>query len=111
MKEAMWKLDPVTGQRFRDSSNVDHPVLFEPEPDVAPLRRMLREHFGTHPITIEEAEDFTLFETPVRHDAHLKKQTLSVGEREGQLAPVDAKPGRRKCTYPKGARMRFIEVA
>jgi three-Cys-motif partner protein len=109
MKEAMWKLDPVSGQRFQDSSNVDHPVLFEPEPNVAPLKQMLRDHFGTRPFTIEEAEGFTLFETPFRHDAHLKRETLTVAERAGELAPVDPKPDRRKCTYPKGTRVRFVD--
>jgi three-Cys-motif partner protein len=108
MKEAMWKLDPVSGQRFQDSSNVDSPVLFEPEPNVAPLLRALRECFGDRPFTIEEAEDFTLFDTPFRDDAHLKRLTLAPAERDGKLEPVDPKPQRRSCSYPKGTRMRFV---
>jgi three-Cys-motif partner protein len=108
MKEAMWKLDPISGQRFQDSSNVDDPVLFEPEPKVAPLLRALRDRFGDKAFTIEEAEDFTLFDTPFRHDAHLKTLTLAPAERDGKLEPVDPKPGRRARSYPKGTRLRFV---
>lgn len=108
MKEAMWKLDPISGQRFQDSSNVDDPVLFEPQPNVAPLLRALSERFGERPFAIEDAEDFTLFDTPFRHDAHLKKLTLAPAEREGKLLPVDPPPKRRSCSYPKGTRMRFV---
>jgi three-Cys-motif partner protein len=108
MKEAMWKLDRVAGQRFRDSTNVDHPVLFEPEPDLAPLLEMLRENFGDQPFSIEEAEDFTLFETPFLHNRHLKQKTLAPAERAGLLKPVDAPESRRRNSYPPGTRIRFV---
>lgn len=107
MKEAMWKLDPVAGQRFRDSSNVDHPVLFEPEPDVAPLFNLLKDQFGVQAFSIQDAEDFTLFDTPFRHDAHLKRLTLASAERAGRLVPVDPPEHRRRCQYPPGTQIRF----
>lgn len=109
MKEAMWRLDPVAGQRFRDSTHVDHPVLFQTEPDVVPLLAMLREHFGTRAFTIEQAEEFTLFETPFLHNRHLKQRTLAPAERERVLEPVDPPPTRRANTYPAGTRIRFAE--
>ncbi|MFN8164508.1 MAG: three-Cys-motif partner protein TcmP [Solirubrobacterales bacterium] len=108
MKTAMWKLDPVTGLRYRDSTRPHQSILFEPEPDIAPLRRELEARFIDEPFSIEEALDFTLCETPFLHDRHLKKQTLAAAEREGRLVPVDPKPGRRKNTYPSGTRMRFV---
>jgi hypothetical protein len=45
-------------------------VLFTPEAsvDTGPLLRELRHRFSTEPFTISEAEDFTLFDTPFRHD-------------------------------------------
>lgn len=107
MKDAMWKLDPVAGQRFRDSTTVDDPVLFEPEPNLAPLLATLRERFKQRVFTIEEAEDFTLFKTAFRHNAHLKGPTLRAAEKRGELEPVEPKPTRRAGTYSEGTRMRF----
>jgi hypothetical protein len=43
MKDAMWKVDPEAGQAFRDSTLVDHPVLFEQEPGLGRLEEMLRQ--------------------------------------------------------------------
>jgi three-Cys-motif partner protein len=107
MKSAMWKLDPIGGQRFKDSTAPQDSVLFEPEPDFLPLRRALEEKFGDGVFTIEEAEDFTLFETPFLHDAHLKRKTLAAAEREGKLVPVNPAPERRKSTYKEGTRLRL----
>lgn len=109
MKDAMWKLDPVAGQRFKDSTTAGDPVLFEPEPNLAPLLRMLRAHFGTRVFSIEEAEDFTLFETPFRHNGHLKKATLAKADADGVLETVDPKPGRRPKSFPARTTMRFRE--
>jgi three-Cys-motif partner protein len=108
MKEAMWKLDPAGGQRFKDSTLVDHPVLFGPEPDYRELLRLLREHFGTAEFSIEEAAKFTLFETPFRDDAHLKRPTLAPEEKADGLKVTRAKPGRRLGTFPAETRMCFV---
>lgn len=108
MKTAMWKLDPVAGQTFRDSTRVDDPVLFQLEPDYGALLRLLKKHFGDRAFSIDDAEAYTLFETPFLHDAHLKSQTLAPAERQGELAVVSAKPGRRSASYPAGTRVRFV---
>lgn len=43
MKDAMWAVDPAYGVRYRDPRDPDQMVLdIEPEPDTAPLSRMLR---------------------------------------------------------------------
>jgi three-Cys-motif partner protein len=110
MKTAMWKIDPVRGQFFRDSTVVDHPVLFETDPDLGPLLELLQERFGDRVFTIEQAEHFTLVETPYLHDSHLKRRTLGVVEKAGGLVVVQAADGKRKRRpgeYPQGTRMVF----
>jgi three-Cys-motif partner protein len=111
MKSAMWKLDPVGGVSFRDSTQPGQGVMFEDEPDFGPLLTALEEHFGDRVFTVEEAEDFTLFETPYLHDSQLKSKVLAPAERAGELEPVDPPAGRKKNTYKKGAgiRLRFVE--
>jgi three-Cys-motif partner protein len=111
MKSAMWKLDPVGGVSFRDSTNPGQGVMFEDEPDFGPLLVALKENFGERVFTVEEAEDFTLFETPYLHDSQLKSKVLRPAEIGGELEAVDPPPGRRKNTYKKdaGIRLRFVE--
>lgn len=111
MKSAMWKLDPVGGVRFRDSTQPAQGVMFEDEPDFRPLLAALKERFGDDIFTVEEAEDFTLFETPYLHDSQLKSKVLAPAERAGELEPVEPPAGRKKNTYKKGAsiRLRFVE--
>lgn len=106
MKEAMWSIDPVAGQQFRDSTSFGHEPLFQPQPDLDPLRRELREHFGTRPFSIEEALDFTLVDTPYLPQ-HVKVPILKPLEDAGDLQIVAAKSNRKKRTYPDGTRLRF----
>lgn len=108
MKAAMWKIDPVGGQRFRDSTVVDHPVLFEPRPNFGPLLTMLKNRFGTDWFTIEEAQEFTLTDTPFRDDAHLKTPTLAPAERKTRELEVK-RPGASTHGFKPGTRMRFRE--
>ena len=77
-------------------------------PDYEALLRLLTDHFGEREFSIEEAEDFTLFETPFLHDAHLKQKTLAPAERSGQLKPVKAKADRRKSSFPPETTMHFV---
>jgi len=109
IKTAMWRVDPVGGTSYIATTESGQEVLFTPEAsvDTAPLLRELRRRFRSEPFTIGDAEDFTLFQTPFRHDGHLKRLTLAPAERDGHLKPVDPKPGRRPCTYPSGTRLRF----
>lgn len=104
MKDAMWKADPVGGAGFRDSTLAAHPVLFEEKPDVAALETMLRERFGSDWFTIEEAEWFTLIDTPFRDNGHLKRPTLAPAEKAGRLEVIrTGRPG----SFTPGTRMRF----
>jgi len=107
MKEAMWKIDPATGSRFRDSTVEGQEVLFAPRPDFSKLCHALRERFppGTT-FSIEEAEEFTLFETPFAPKSHLRRYTLRPLEQKGELV-VLASPPRKRGTYPDGAVMTF----
>jgi three-Cys-motif partner protein len=106
MKDAMWKVDPVAGASFRDSTLADHPVLFEESPTFGELEQMLRDHFGTDWFTIEDAERFTLLETPYRDNGHLKRPTLKPAEDRDALE-VERRSGQRAGSFSAGTRMRF----
>jgi three-Cys-motif partner protein len=106
MKDAMWKLDPEGGASFKDSTTVDHPVLFEGEPPLAQLEELLRAKFGAESFSIEQAEEFTLYDTAFRHKGHLKP-TLLAAERADRLEPVDPSPTRRGKSYVAGTVVRF----
>ena len=99
MKEAMWKVDPSSGQFFRGglrpkqseslfdlSSSGDDRLtthLDGREPDYPALEQLLRDHFGSTPFRIEDAADFTLFESVFRDNKHLKGPVLGKLERQG----------------------------
>jgi hypothetical protein len=104
MKEAMWSLDPLTGQHFGDSTNRDQLILFQVEPDTSPLLNALREHFHSREFAIEMAERFTLIDTPFAK-SHLKGRTLAPAEGRGELEATTAR--NRVRTYPPGTRLRF----
>jgi hypothetical protein len=106
MKESMWSIDRVKGQRYRDSTDSGMEPLFQPEPDLDPLRMALREHFETKAFSIEDALDFALVETPYLPQ-HVKKPILKPLERSDEIEIVSARTGRRKGTYPDGTRLRF----
>lgn len=105
MKDAMWKVDPIEGRRFRDSTRSDQMVVFEEEVDTGLLLTQLRERFGGDVFTIEEATSFTLRDTAFKK-GHLKRKTLAVAERAGGLEVLT--PRTKKCTYPDGAKIRFV---
>lgn len=71
MKAAMWKVDPVTGTRFRDPKDPAQGVLDfgVPEPDLAPLVRQIQQKLQAGPTgsaTLGELRDFALLETAFR---------------------------------------------
>jgi three-Cys-motif partner protein len=105
MKEAMWSLDPITGQRFADSTATGQLVLFQDRVDVDPLRAALREQFDTRPFTIEEAERFTLLDTAYV-PSHLRGPILIPAEAEERLKVLSRR--KRIRTYPSGTRMQFV---
>ncbi len=104
MKEAMWSLDPLTGQQFGDSTNGDQLVLFQAEPDTTPLLNALKEQFSNHEFSIEAAERLTLTDTPFA-TGHLRNRTLAPAERRGELEAITARS--RVRTYAPGTRLRF----
>lgn len=105
MKEAMWSLDKAAGEAFSDSTNSNQMVLFEPELDTQPLLRTLRQRFGLDPFMIEQAERFTLLETPYL-PSHLRSRTLRPAENDGLVEVVTGRT--RKGSYPSGTRLRFV---
>jgi three-Cys-motif partner protein len=106
MKDAMWSVDPITGTKFQDSTMVGAPTLFEPAPDLTPLRNALIARFGTKVFTIEQAIEYTLLETPYRPE-HVKTKTLRPMEREKRLEAVDPPASRKRGFYPDGIKLRF----
>jgi three-Cys-motif partner protein len=104
MKEAMWSLDPAEGGHFTDSTRRDQLVLFEPQPNLEPLRTQLRERFGSKEFTIEQAIDFTLLHTQFI-ETHLRG-VLRPDERDERLEVLSTRI--RRLTYPEGTRLRFL---
>jgi three-Cys-motif partner protein len=102
MKSAMWRLDPVAGTRFADSTG-GQLTLFDQTPDLSPLREALEQNFGGKEFTIEEAERFTLLHTPYHPKMHLKTGVLRPMEVEGRL---EARNRKRARTYPAGTVLR-----
>jgi three-Cys-motif partner protein len=132
MKEAMWKVDPVSGQFFRggkrkaqaenlfdigsavgsgeDSDAGFSTHLAADEPDFGLLEKELRRRFGSEPFRIEQAADFTLFETVFRDDAHLKRPVLGKLEKAGRLRVISSpREQSRPGGYPDGSLLQFIE--
>ena len=67
MKDAMWRVDPVYGVRYRDPHNPDQAMLdIELEPDSAPLLTMLTGRLSVRPRTLDELRDYALTETVYR---------------------------------------------
>ena len=69
MKDAMWKVDPTTGVRYRDPKDTGQQLLeLEFEPDTAPLRRILLDHLqaAPAPVNVAALQRFTLLETVYR---------------------------------------------
>jgi three-Cys-motif partner protein len=100
MKEAMWKVDPVAGSTFADSTNSAQLVLFADKPDLSPLERDVRRRFGVREFSIDDAGTFTLEATPFL-PSHLK-QVLRDIEAAGLLTARHPSKPRRRNTYPDG---------
>lgn len=69
MKDAMWKVDPSYGVRYRDPRDTQQQLLeLVFEPDTAPLRRILHDFISKAPAgrTIPELKRYALLETVYR---------------------------------------------
>ena len=102
-KDAMWKVDPVSGTSYRATTESGQEVLFAPRDlvDTSPLLAELRSKFGSDWFTIEQAEECTVLDTPFRI-GQLRRDTLAPAQRAGVLQVE--RPG---SSGFKGARMRF----
>lgn len=112
MKEAMWKVDPVAGEKFSDRTNRSQMVLFEQEPNLVRLRLLLQERFrGKGWIPIEDISNFVLLDTAYSENKHLKMKTLKPMESSSPpLISVNRLSGKvnRKWAYPEGTLIEFI---
>jgi hypothetical protein len=69
MKDAMWKVDPIRGVRYRDPRDLDQEQLeITPEPGIGPLRRLIHTHLATlgSTFTLGDLQQFALLETVYR---------------------------------------------
>ena len=111
-KQAMWKADPVGGQVFSDLTDPRQMVLLDPVPDLAPLRRSLRERFHARGwVDIADVERFVLEETPHSEAIHLRRRTLAEMERQRPpLTEVRRPPAKRNRPgdYPPTTHLRFL---
>jgi hypothetical protein len=105
IKEAMWAADPIAGQRFSDSTRSDQLVLFEQDVDTTSLLAALRAKFRGGVFTIDQADRFTLLQTPFL-PSHIRRRTLVPEETAGRLQVLTAR-GRARA-YPVGTKMRFV---
>jgi three-Cys-motif partner protein len=105
MKEAMWRVDPITGMQFTDSTDPDQPVLFELSLDPTSLVRAVRRRFAAgEEFTITDLEDFVVLETAFLR-THIRRHVLLPAEDSGALEVVS--PRKRARSYPQGTRLRF----
>ena len=104
MKDAMWKVDPGGGNKFYDRF-AGQPVLFEPEPNLTPLRNDLRRHFAGRTVSVEEIEEYTLVNTPYKA-SHWNRSVMAPLEKE-QFVTVVASPRKKRFTFPPGTVVTF----
>lgn len=107
MKRAMWKIDPVKGERFCDTTTVGQIVLFQPSPDFEILKKQVRLRLkNSGAIPIAQLEEFVLNETAFL-EGHLRSNVLVPMQDAGEIRI--SQPGKtiRKGTFPSDA---FIEV-
>ncbi len=98
MKQSMWKVDPVSGIRFRDPTDPHQGVLDlgKPDPGLTSLTQRLRtrlEGTASRELTVGELRNFALFETAFRpvHATAAVRRMLEAGElrrdpEKGQLS-------------------------
>lgn len=106
MKNAMWKVDPIEGRRFSDSTDQDQLVIFGDEVDTSPLLRDLKRYFLKREFSIEDAVSYTLRETAFK-SSHVKTKTLKPAEQAEVIEVLT--PRKHKGTFPAGTRLRFVK--
>ncbi|MFI6705403.1 three-Cys-motif partner protein TcmP [Nonomuraea sp. NPDC050478] len=82
MKEAVWKVDPVKGVRYRDPRDPNQTTLdFTPTADTRPLRQAILAELGQGERTLEQLKELALLETVYRppHVTPIVRKLLSDG--------------------------------
>lgn len=102
MKDAMWTLDPIGGACFSGFAGSQQ-MLFESEPNVAPLRAAILERFAGEAVSVEKIERFVIEETDYKTTQY--KRVLKAFEVGGVLTCES--PRKRRLTYPPGTMVRF----
>jgi len=105
IKEAMWALDPERGVRFSGFAG-DQQMLFEPEPNVRPLRAAILAEFAGRVVPIEKIDEFVNLDTDFKTTQY--RRVLKELEADGGVACVS--PRQRRGTYPPGTRLRFLKI-
>jgi len=101
IKEAMWKVDPISGATFSEYGarrNERAPSLLGPEErQTYPLRRALIDNFaGRTDVTMSELKEWVIVKTDTFLPTHLRIQ-LEELHKAGRITYVDPRPtGRRR---------------
>jgi len=96
MKKAMWQVDKSGEFKFSDKDNPDQLKLLAESFDDDWLADELGKRLAGTTMTVAEAEEFVLVETP----CYLFKGALEALEVSNKLTAVDAPRKRRKGTFP-----------
>ena len=102
MKDAMWSLDPVSGRRFSGFAG-DQQMLFEPEPDIVPLKSALVQRFDNTSVSVDDVERFVIEETDFKSTHY--KGVLKELEINGKIGCPT--PRTKRYSYPPGTVIEF----
>ena len=107
MKQAIWKVAPFGDFAFRGSHSRQLTLGLE-ETDFEPLKHALRVEFrGKGWVSIEELLEFVASDRTDYHTDQVKRGALVPLELAGELE-ADEATRKRKRTYPRGTRIRFL---
>lgn len=106
MKEAMWKVDQGGAFSFSDATDPNQMTIFADEPNFGQLKKLILDQFRGKQVSVKQIEEFVLIETAFR-ETHFKRQVLLKGE-DQDFEVTQAKPDRRRGTFPEGTVLRFF---
>ncbi len=96
-KDSLWKADPVGGTQFRDPNDPEQMLLeFTPDPGLAPLRRILREHIkhqSGQTATVKQLREYTL-----EHTVYKKVHTALALEELRSRQEITTIPHQKRIT-------------
>lgn len=115
MKDAIWKVDPIAGVRYRDPHDQAQALLdLVADPDKAALARMLLAELGDRPAGVEALRRFSLLETIYRPEHVIPTvrklikdgglETVPAGQRVTRATVVRSLPGKPKARQSANAK-------